>query len=114
MTKLINSKPNWCNWKLEAGKREVDPFLSLPKVAMHEFFAFDYRMHAYQDGNFKELKIQKQMTWAQLLSVLGTTFIHPTPEEYFSKRINEYLNETGLNDARSRNASCPCCCTLAN
>jgi hypothetical protein len=57
-------------------------------------------MHAYQDGNFKELKIQKQMTWAQLLSVLGTTFIHPTPEEYFSKRINEYLNETGLNDAR--------------
>ena len=84
----------------EAGKREVDPFLSLPKVAMHEFFAFDYRMHAYQDGNFKELKIQKQMTWAQLLSVLGTTFIHPTPEEYFSKRINEYLNETGLNDAR--------------
>ncbi len=30
----------------------------------------------------------------------GTTFIYPTPEEYFSKRINEYLNETGLNDAR--------------
>ena len=84
----------------EVGKREVDPFLSLPKVLMHEVFSFEYRMHAYQDGNFKELKIQKQMTWAQLLSVLGTTFIHPTPEEYFSKRINEYLNETGLNDAR--------------
>jgi hypothetical protein len=84
----------------EAGKREVDPFLSLPKVAMHEDFSFEYRMHAYQDGNFKELKIQKKMTWAQLLGILGATFIHPTPEEYFSKRMNEYLNDTGLNDAR--------------
>lgn len=84
----------------ESGKREVDPFLSLPKVSMHEFFAFEYRMHAYQDGNFKELKIQKKMTWAQLLSVLGTTFVNPTPEEFFSKRMNEYLNETGLQDAR--------------
>lgn len=44
----------------ESGKREVDPFLSLPKVSMHEFFSFEYRMHAYQDGNFKELKIQKK------------------------------------------------------
>ncbi|CAM4227742.1 DUF4062 domain-containing protein [Acinetobacter pragensis] len=84
----------------ESGKREVDPFLSLPKVSMHEFFSFEYRMHAYQDGNFKELKIQKKMTWAQLLAVLGSTFIHPTPEEFFSKRMNEYLNETGLQDAR--------------
>ncbi|MEN3979334.1 DUF4062 domain-containing protein [Acinetobacter sp. CWB-B33] len=84
----------------ESGKREVDPFLSLPKVSMHEFFSFEYRMHAYQDGNFKELKIQKKMTWAQLLSVLGSTFVHPTPEEFFSKRMNEYLNETGLQDAR--------------
>ena len=67
---------------------------------MHEFFSFEYRMHAYQDGNFKELKIQKKMTWAQLLSVLGSTFVHPTPEEFFSKRMNEYLNETGLQDAR--------------
>jgi hypothetical protein len=40
------------------------------------------------------------MTWAQLLSVLGSSFIIPTPEEYFSKRMNEYLNETGLDDAR--------------
>ena len=83
----------------EAGKREVDPFLSLPKVSMHEPFSFEYRMHAYQDGNFKELKIQKKLTWAQLLSILGTTFVHPTPEEFFSKRMNEYLNETGIQDA---------------
>ena len=57
-------------------------------------------MHAYQDGNFKELKIQKKLTWAQMLSILGTTFMNPTPEEYFSKRMNEYLNENGLSDAR--------------
>lgn len=84
----------------EVGKREVDPFLTLPKVDMQDLFEFEYRMHAYQDGNFKELKIQKQLTWAHLLAVLGGTFAHPTPEEYFSKSINEYLNETGLNDAR--------------
>ncbi|WP_168417547.1 DUF4062 domain-containing protein [Acinetobacter towneri] len=84
----------------EIGKREEDPFLNLPKVSMHEPYRFEYRMHAYQDGNFKELKIEKSLTWAQLLAVLGSTFIHPTPEEYFSKRMNEYLNETGLDDAR--------------
>lgn len=85
----------------ESGKREIDPFLSLPKVSMHEVFAFEYRMHAYQDGNFKELKIQKKLTWAQLLTILGTTFVNPTPEEFFSKRMNEYLNETGLSDAQA-------------
>ena len=84
----------------EVGKREVDPFLSLPKVSMHELFTFEYRMHAYQDGNFKELKIQKKLTWAQLLGILGHMFVHPTPEEYFSKCINDYLNDTGLSDAR--------------
>ncbi len=84
----------------EVGNRQVDPFLSLPKVSMHEVFSFEYRLHAYQDGNFKELKIQKQLTWAQLLSVLGSTFVNPTPEEFFSKRMNEYLNEVGLEDAR--------------
>lgn len=85
----------------DGGTREVDPFLSLPKVSMHEVFSFEYRMHAYQDGNFKELKVEKRLTWAQLLAILGSTFINPTPEEFFSKRMNEYLNETGLEDARA-------------
>lgn len=84
----------------DAGKSEPDPFLTLPKVSMHEVFSFEYRMHAYQDGNFKELKVQKKLTWAELLVILGDTFINPTPEEFFSKRMNEYLNETGLEDAR--------------
>ena len=93
-------KAKWPNWNA-MGTREVDPFLSLPKVSMHEVFSFEYRMHAYQDGNFKELKVQKRLTWAQLLAILGSTFINPTPEEFFSKRMNEYLNETGLEDARA-------------
>lgn len=84
----------------ESGKRVVDPFLSIPKVMMHEFFSFEYRVHAYQDGNFKDLRLQKQMTWAQLLSVLGNHFVSPTPEEFFSKGINEHLNATGLDDAK--------------
>lgn len=84
----------------DGGMRAIDPFLNLPKVSMHEVFSFEYRMHAYQDGNFKELKIQKKLTWTQLLGILGSTFIHPTPEEFFSKRMNEYLNETGLAEAR--------------
>ena len=36
----------------------------------------------------------------QILSILSVVFKIPTPEEYFSKRINDYLNETGLEDAR--------------
>lgn len=84
----------------EVSGRQADPFLSVPKVSMHEIFSFEYRMHAYQDGNFKELKIQKKLTWGQLLTILGSTFVNPTPEEFFSKRMNEYLNETGLDDAR--------------
>ena len=85
----------------ESGKREADPFLSIQKVSMHDFFSFEYRMHAYQDGNFRDLKIQKQMTWAQLLTLLGQPFTNPTPEEFFSKSLNDYLNENGLEDARA-------------
>ena len=84
----------------DVGQREADPFLSLSKVSMNESYRFEYRMHAYQDGNFRELKVERSLSWAQLLGILGNTFIHPTPEEYFSKRMNEYLNETGLEDAR--------------
>lgn len=86
----------------ESGTREVDPFLNVPKAAMHEVFVFEYRMHAYQDGNFKELKVQKKLTWAQLLQILGSHFINPTPEEFFTKAINDYLNENGLIDAREQ------------
>ena len=86
----------------ELSSREMDSFASVSKVSMYALYAFEYRMHAYQDGNFKEIKSQRKMTWAQLLNVLGSVFGTPTPEEYFSKRMNEYLNETGLEDARKQ------------
>ncbi|MCK4089303.1 MULTISPECIES: DUF4062 domain-containing protein [Acinetobacter] len=84
----------------EMGTREHDPLLDLPKVGPREIYTFEYRLHAYQDGNFKELKLQRKLSWAQLLAVLGNTFKSPTPEEYFSKSLNEYLNDTGLSEAR--------------
>lgn len=81
-------------------QRKGDTLFAVPKVSIHELFSFEYRMHVYQDGNFKELKIQKKLTWAQLLSILGTVFLLPMPEDYFSKCMNDYLNEIGLEDAR--------------
>lgn len=86
--------------EIELGKRDADPFIHAPKVSMHEVFSFEYRMHAYQDGHFKEVRPMRNLTWAQLLMVLGKSFVEPVPEECFSKRMNEYLNETGLDDAR--------------
>lgn len=81
---------------------EADPFLSLPRVTVHDIFSFDYRMHAYQDGNFKELTPVREMTWLGLLTLLSKTFNQPSPEEYFSKTLNHYLNETGLQDVQKQ------------
>jgi hypothetical protein len=85
---------------VEQGRKEADPFLTLPKVSLHEVFNFDYRMHAYQDGNFRELSPAREMTWAELLKILSVEFRKPTPEDFFSKVLNDYLNNTGLTDAQ--------------
>ena len=84
----------------ELGKKQVDPFLDMPKVAMHDFFAFDYRAHVYQDGNLSDLRMNRRITWAQLLTVLGPIFKTPSPEDLFSRRLNDFLNESGLKDAQ--------------
>ncbi len=81
------------------GLKDVDPFLTLPKVYSNEIFSFDYRMHAYQDGNFKELTPMREMSWLELVKVLSSEFREQMPEEFFSKVLNEHLNNTGLNDA---------------
>lgn len=86
--------------EIDQGRRDADPVMNVQKVAMHDDFEFEYRIHAYQDGNFKELKLLRKMTWAQLLLVLGETFARSMPEEYFSKRLNDYLNETAMDEAR--------------
>ena len=66
------------------------------KVSMLEEFSFNYRLYAYQDGNLVDVQLQRRMTWAQILTVFGTTFQNPTLEDFFAKRMNEFLNETGL------------------
>ena len=81
---------------------EVDPFLSLPRVNMKDSFSFDYRTHAYQDGNFKDLNVIREMSWGELFKVLSSDFVEATPEENFSKVMNQYLNESGLADAQKQ------------
>jgi hypothetical protein len=87
-------------FELQTGGLKSDPFLQLPKVHRDELFAFDYRVHAYQDGNFKELRPQRKMKWGDILAVLGPGFSPPAPEENFSRVMNEYLNQSSLIDVR--------------
>ena len=84
----------------ELEQKIPDPFLNVRKVTSQDTFDFEYQLHAYQDGNFKELKLNRQMTWLEILQLLFKVFKNQTPEEYFSIRINDYLNETGLKDAQ--------------
>ena len=77
-------------------QRTVD----LPQVQGHEEIAFDYKVHAYQDGNFRELRPQRQMSWNDLLMVIGPGFSPAMPEDSFAKILNDYLNSTALADVR--------------
>ncbi|MEC7118786.1 MAG: DUF4062 domain-containing protein [Pseudomonadota bacterium] len=72
----------------------------LPQVQGDEEFVFDYKVHAYQDGNFRELRPQRHMTWNDLLVVIGPGFSPAMPEDSFARIINEYLNQTALADVR--------------
>lgn len=92
--KLLKSKIS----QLE--QRLTEPSTQLNEVAPQDIFAFEYQIQAFQDGNFKELKRQRQMTWSQLLSVLAKRFETAVPEENFAACLNEYLNQAGLEDAR--------------
>lgn len=81
-------------------QKAPDPLLNHRKIVSQDTFEFEYQLHAYQDGNFKELKLNRQMTWLEILQVFANVFKNQTPEEYFSIRLNDYLNETGLRDAQ--------------
>jgi len=85
---------------LQLEQRLTEPSTQLNEVAPQDIFAFEYQIQAFQDGNFKELKRQRQMTWSQLLSVLAKRFETAMPEENFAACLNEYLNQAGLEDAR--------------
>lgn len=85
---------------LQLEQRLTEPSTQLNEVAPQDIFVFEYQIQAFQDGNFKELKRQRQMTWSQLLSVLAKRFETAMPEENFAACLNEYLNQAGLEDAR--------------
>lgn len=85
---------------LRLEQRVTEPSTQLNEVAPQDIFVFEYQIQAFQDGNFKELKRQRQMTWSQLLSVLAKRFETAVPEENFGICLNEYLNQAGLEDAR--------------
>jgi hypothetical protein len=74
--------------------------LELPQVQGDEDFAFDYKVHAYQDGNFRELRPQRNMRWNDILMIIGPGFSPGAPEENFARVINDYLNSTALPDVR--------------
>lgn len=85
---------------LHLEQRVTEPSTQLKEVAPQDIFAFEYQIQAFQDGNFKELKRQRQMTWSELLSILAKHFETAMPEENFGTCLNEYLNQAGLEDAR--------------
>jgi hypothetical protein len=74
--------------------------LDVPIVRGDEVMSFDYRVHAYQDGNFRELRPRRQMTWNELLVTVGPGFRPPAPEEKFARQLNEYLNISALRDVQ--------------
>ena len=86
--------------KMEQAKSEVDPFLSLPRIEWDDQFSFDYRMHAYVDSHFKEIICIRSMRWHEIYAVLESQFSQATPEDFYSKVLNQYLTDTGLVDAQ--------------
>ena len=71
---------------------------SLPKVNPEDDFSFDYRVHAYQDGNFRELRPRRKMTWNEILLAVGPGFRPAAPEDAFARMLNDYLNISALGD----------------
>ncbi len=72
--------------------------LDVPVVSGEEIMAFDYRVHAYQDGNFRELRPRRKMTWNEILLAVGLGFRPAAPEETFARLLNDYLNISALGD----------------
>lgn len=72
--------------------------LDVPVVQGNEVVAFDYRVHAYQDGNFRELRPKRKMTWNEILLAVGPGFRPAAPEDTFARLLNDYLNISALVD----------------
>ena len=58
--------------------------------------AFEYRVHAYQDGNFKELRLSRQLSTFELLEIFAPVFSDPALEDLFARTLHDYLDNTAL------------------
>ncbi len=82
---VVENKPNLLEVRVMSGE---------------ELTSFDYRVHAYEDGNFRELRPTRNMSWNDLLIAVGPGFRSPAPEEKFARLLNEYLNISALDDVQ--------------
>lgn len=63
--------------------------------------AISYRTHAYQDGNLKDIHPHREIAWLKILQVLAPHFSEATLENTFLRVLNQYLEETALEDAKA-------------
>lgn len=66
--------------------------------AEQQSFQLSFRTQAYQDGNLKDVAVQKELTWVQALKILAPHFRQPTLEMHFIKVVNAYLEEVALTE----------------
>jgi Domain of unknown function (DUF4062) len=84
-----------------AAQNENEPnVLEVRLAGGDELTSFDYRVHAYQDGNFRELRPTRRLSWNELLIAVGPGFRSPAPEEKFARLLNDYLNISALGDVQ--------------
>ena len=87
-------------------KAQVTPVItsriesSAANLSQQETISVNYRTHAYQDGNFKDLHPVRELSWNQILKILAPHFHRPALESTFMRALNEYLESTGLEVAR--------------
>jgi len=89
-----NSKLASVNAQTEDESSQLD----VPVVRGDEVMTFDYRVHAYQDGNFRELRPRRKMTWNEIMLAVGPGFRPAAPEDAFARLLNDYLNISALKD----------------
>lgn len=65
-------------------------------VEISDVFNFRYKVHAYQEGNFKELVLEQILTWGEILAVLTDVAIVPVVEDSVLRQMNDFLNSNAM------------------
>lgn len=75
--------------------------LGISKVGLNDMVSLSYKVHAFQDGNFRELSLTKDMAWGDVLSIVADELRMPATEDLFAKLLNDYLDAHAINDVRA-------------